>query len=94
MDKLLAPIVIMSEIVFLEKFILENPIKRLIFLHNQILMCHSMLRLDATTKKRWLTLLFKFKKFSIKQAIFINEILSFQVEVHKQKKMKFYSLFF
>ena len=36
---------------------------------------HSMLRLDATQKKWWLAFDFKFKKFSIKQAFFINEIL-------------------
>ena len=48
-----------------------------------------MLRLDATTKKRCLTKLFKSKKNSIKQAIFINEILSLQVEVHKQKQVFF-----
>ena len=45
---------------------------------------HSMLRLDATTKKRYDGKLFKFKKFSIKQAFFINDISSYQVEVHKQ----------
>jgi hypothetical protein len=31
----------------------------------------SVLRLDATRKKRCLTILFKFKKFNIKQAIFL-----------------------
>jgi hypothetical protein len=45
-----------------------------------------MLRLDATQKKRWPEKLFKFKKFSIKQAFFINDISSFQVKAHKQKK--------
>ena len=45
---------------------------------------HSMLRLDATQKKRWLGFDFKFKKFSIKQAIFTTEIISFQVKVHTQ----------
>jgi hypothetical protein len=47
---------------------------------------HSMLRLDATTKKRSDGKLFKFKKFSIKQAFFINDISSSQVKAHKQKK--------
>ena len=37
-------------------------------------------------KKRCLTKLFKFKKFSIKQAFFINDISSSQVKAHKQKK--------
>jgi hypothetical protein len=63
---------------------------------------HSMLRLDATTKKRYDGKLFKFKKFSIKQAFFINEISSSQVKVHKQKKnwsffvliLPFFSFFF
>jgi hypothetical protein len=41
-----------------------------------------------------LTKLFKFKKISIKQAILINEILSFQVEGHKQKKIEvFFAVF-
>ena len=52
---------------------------------------HSMLRLDATAKKRYDGKLFKFKKFSIKQAFFINEILSSHVEASKQKK--FWSFF-
>ena len=47
---------------------------------------HSMLRLDATTKKRYNGKLFKFKKFRTKQAFFIIDILSSQVKVHKQKK--------
>ena len=38
-------------------------------------------------KKRCLTKLFKFKKFSIKQAFFINDISYSQVKVHKQKKI-------
>ena len=46
--------------------------------------CHSLLRLDATPKKRCLTKLFIFKKFSFKQAFFINDISSSQVKVHKQ----------
>jgi hypothetical protein len=49
-----------------------------------------MLRLDATTKKRYDGKLFKFKKFSIKQAFFINEIFSSRVKAAKQKK-KFFS---
>ena len=36
------------------------------------LLQHSVLRLDATTKKRYDGKLFKFKKFSIKQAFYIN----------------------
>ena len=47
---------------------------------------HSMLRLDATTKKRYDGKLFKFKKFGIKQAFFINEIFSSLVKAPKQKK--------
>jgi hypothetical protein len=42
-------------------------------------------------KKRCLTKLFKFKKFSIKQAFFINDISSSQVKVHKQKKFEMFS---
>ena len=34
---------------------------------------------------------FKFKKFSIKQAFFINEIFPSRVKVRKQKNMKFFS---
>ena len=56
--------------------------------------CHSMLRLQATQKKRWLTFDFKFKKISIKQAIFINEILSFQVKAHTHTKKCFFHCFF
>ena len=56
-------------------------------------MIHSMLRLDATTKKRYNEKLFKFKKFSIKQAFFINEIFSSRVKASTQKKV-FFSLFF
>jgi hypothetical protein len=42
---------------------------------------HSVLRPDATRKKSdYLTFDFKFKKFSIKQAIFIIEIISIQVK--------------
>ena len=47
---------------------------------------HSMLGLDATQKKRWMGFDFKFKKFSIKQAIFISDIFPSQVKAHKQKK--------
>ena len=50
------------------------------------------IRLDTTPKKRRLAFDFKSKKISIKQAIFINEILSFQVKAHKQKKIKFFLL--
>ena len=45
---------------------------------------HSMLRLDATTKKRFDGKLFKFKKFSIKQAIFIKEIFPPRVKAPTQ----------
>ena len=55
---------------------------------------HSMLGLDATPKKRWMGFDFKFKKISIKQAFFINEIFSSRVKAPKQKKFKFFSLFF
>ena len=51
---------------------------------------HSMLRQDATPQKRWLGFDFKFKKFSIKQAFFINEIFSSRVKESKQKKLKFF----
>ena len=47
-----------------------------------------MLRLDATQKKRWMGFDFRFKKFRIKQATFISEILSPQVEAPKQKKIE------
>jgi hypothetical protein len=36
--------------------------------------------------KRWMGFDFKFKKFSIKQAFFINEIFSSRVKASKQKK--------
>jgi hypothetical protein len=56
---------------------------------------HSMLRLDARTKKRYVGKLFKFKKFSIKQAFFINEIFSSRVKAVKQKKIEvFFCCFF
>ena len=48
---------------------------------------HSMLRLDATQKKRCLGFDFKFKKFSIKQAIFTTDIFPSRIKVHKQKKI-------
>jgi hypothetical protein len=51
-------------------------------------MFHSMLRLDATTKKRYDGKLFKFKKNSIKQAFFINEIFPSRVKEPKQKKFE------
>ena len=41
-----------------------------------------MLRLDATPQKRCLGFDFRFKKFRIKQAIFINDIFPFRVEAH------------
>jgi hypothetical protein len=50
-------------------------------------MIHSMLRLDATTKQRYDGKLFKFKKISIKQAFFINEIFSSRVKAAKQKQI-------
>ena len=49
---------------------------------------HSMLRLDATTKKRYDGKLLKFKKFRIKQAFFINEIFSSRIKVLKEKKIE------
>ena len=52
-----------------------------------------MLRLDATTKKRFDGKLFKFKKFSSKQAFFIIDILSSRIKVHKQKKTSNFFLF-
>ena len=47
---------------------------------------HSVLRLDATTKKRFDRKLFKFKKISIEKASFIRDISSSRVEAQKQKK--------
>jgi hypothetical protein len=53
-----------------------------------------MLRLDATSQKRWLAFDFKLKKFSIKQAIFISEMFSSRVKVHTQKKFDvFFAVF-
>jgi hypothetical protein len=49
-----------------------------------------MLRLDATTKKRFDGKLFKFKNVSIKQVFFINEIFSSRVKAGTQKKLKFF----
>ena len=50
-----------------------------------------LLRLDATTKKRYNGKLFKLKKFSIKQAIFITDIFPSRVKGSKQKKkLKFF----
>ena len=46
---------------------------------------HTMLRLDATQKKRCLRFDFRFKKFRIKQAIFINDI-SFLCKSAQAKK--------
>ena len=48
---------------------------------------HSMLRLDATQKKRWIGFDFRFKKNSIKQATFISDIFPSRVEAAKQKKI-------
>ena len=46
-------------------------------------------------EKRWLISYFKFKNFSIKQVIFIIEIISMRVKVHTQKKIwRFFSLIF
>ena len=50
-------------------------------------LAHTMLRLDATQKKRCLAFDFKFKTFSIKQATFFSEIYSFRIKVRKQKKI-------
>jgi hypothetical protein len=47
-----------------------------------------MLRLDATQKKRWMGFDFKFKKFSIKQAFFINKFFSSRVKASTQKKIE------
>ena len=59
----------------------------------KIILNHSKLRLDATQKKRWLGFDFKFKMFSIKQAIFITDIFSSHVKASKQKKIEvFFSL--
>ena len=44
-------------------------------------------------KKRCLAFDFKFKKFSIKQAFFINEIFSSCVKAPKQKKRIFFKVF-
>ena len=45
-------------------------------------------------KKRWMGFDFKFKKFSIKQAFFINEIFSSRVKAAKQKKIEvFFAVF-
>ena len=46
-----------------------------------------MLRLDATQKKRCLGFDFRFKKFRIKQAIFIKDIFPSRVKAQKQKKI-------
>ena len=45
-----------------------------------------MLRLFATVKEIFITKVFRFKKISIKQAIFIIEIFSTYVKAHTQKK--------
>jgi hypothetical protein len=53
-----------------------------------------MLRLDATQKKRCLAFDFKFKKSSIKQAIFIIEFFSSRVKAYTQKKIEvFFAVF-
>ena len=41
-------------------------------------------------KKRYDGKLFKFKKFSMKQAFFISEIFSSRVKVPKQKRFDFF----
>jgi hypothetical protein len=51
---------------------------------------HSMLRLDATQKKRCLGFDFKFKKIGIKQAIFITDIF----RLSKNKFEVFFRCFF
>ena len=45
-----------------------------------------MLRLDATTRKKWLGKLVEFKKFSIKHAFIIIEIFSSHVKVYTHAK--------
>ena len=74
----------LSGVIFL---ILYCPIIYLDFPNLYIKGGHSVLRLDATTKKRYDGKLLKFKKFSIKQAFFINEIFSSRVEASKRKKI-------
>ena len=54
---------------------------------------HSMLRLDATAKKRYDSKLFKFKKFSIKLLIVIIEFFSSCVKATTQKKTSNFFLF-
>ena len=54
----------------------------------KVQLIQSMLRLDATAKKRYDGKLFKFKNFSIKQAFFINEnFFSSPIKAHTQKKI-------
>ena len=48
---------------------------------------HSMLGLEATPKKGGWVLTSNLKKFSIKQAFFINEIFSSCVKAPKQKRI-------
>ena len=52
-----------------------------------------MLSLDATLQKRWLGFDFKFKKSSIKQAIFITDILPSHVKASKQKQKQKITIF-
>ena len=49
-------------------------------LNTQSCIKHTMLRRDATPKKRWLGFDFKFQKFSIKQVFFIDEICSSRIK--------------
>ena len=52
-----------------------------------------MLRLDATSKKRWMGFDFKFKKFSIKKQFLLDIFLS-RVKEPKQKKLKVFFVVF
>ena len=44
--------------------------------------------LDATPRKRWLGFDFKFKNFSIKQAIFMKDIFPSRLKAPTQEKFK------
>ena len=68
------------------KFSYSFRIMAIFYFLNWIVAVHSMLRLDATTKKRYDGKLFKFKTSSIKQ-VFFNESFSFRVKAAKQKQI-------
>ena len=67
------------------KFLTEENIRAL---------CPQYAEARCYSKKRWMGFDFKFKKFSIKQAFFINNIFSSRVKASTQKRFEGFFLVF